>query len=404
MPQRNIWLRLQDRAEQEKSHLARHGRLARLADNPGEIVIFYAKTIEWLTRKLSRQQEILTALQAEQQDSHARQQALQAGLDGLGLRLDRTAAALGEQLDRTAAQQASLADRALFLNGQIAARQLRGADRMSQLSDAEFRVFSQWGEDGIIEWLVSRLPEIPRSFVEFGVESYTEANTRFLMRHRGWRGLVMDGSQDNMTALQQDGAFWMHDLQAVASFVTAENINDLIRDHGFAGELGILSIDVDGVDYWIHEAIDCVNPAILIMEYNAVLGDLHPITVPYRPDFERSAAHHSCLYFGASLPALCRSAEARGYVLAGTNSNGVNAFFLRADLAPGVLEALDRPGASWPQRHREARGPDGALTLTRGTDKAALIADMPVYHIDRQEVLPLSALGPLYSDAWLAQM
>src|SRR6195256_5390804 len=90
-----------------------------------------------------------------------------------------------------------------------------------------------------------------------------------------------------MAALAADPVFWMHDLTARTEFVTAENIDTLIRDAGFAGPLGILSIDVDGNDYWIWQAIGSVEPAIVICEYNPIFGDTRAVTVPYDPAFLR---------------------------------------------------------------------------------------------------------------------
>lgn len=296
------------------------------------------------------------------------------------------------------------AERALNLSGQIAARQVQLLSRIERLSDAEFRVHSQWGEDGIVEWLVSRLPEIPRSFVEFGVQSYAEANTRFLMRNRGWRGLVMDGNASNVSSILASSLHWMHDLVAVHAFVTVDNINDLIVAHGFSGDLGILSIDIDGNDYRIYEAINCVNPAILILEYNAVLGDLHKITVPYAADFERSAAHYSCQYFGASFAAMRCLAEARGYQFVGTNSNGVNAFFVRSDLAGPIISAIVDVTFAWPQRHRDSRNSEGSLTYASGVEKASLIADLPVYDVEKGENVLISEFDELYSINWLQEM
>ncbi len=294
---------------------------------------------------------------------------------------------------------ASLQERQLLLSGQIAAQQVRRLERIDSLADVEFRVTSQWGEDGIIEWLCHKLPMIERSFVEFGVENYGEANTRFLLRHRGWRGLILDGNPDYMAQVRGETLHWMHDLVAHSAFVTAENIDGLIEQAGFAGELGILSVDIDGNDYWVLKAIRSVRPALIIAEFNGVLGDRHAITVPYDPTFERLKAHHSGQYFGASLPALTRLAEAKGYRFLGTNSNGVNAFFLRDDLAGPVLGAIARVVA-WPPRHRDSRGPDGALTYVRGTAKAELIKALPVQEVTTGETMPLGELFPLYSDAW----
>ena len=215
----------------------------------------------------------------------------------------------------------------MLLQGAQAAFAVRQMNKLSSLGDAEFKVFSQFGEDGIIEWLISRLSDIPRSFVEFGVEDYTESNTRFLLRNRNWRGLVMDGSAANIDRVRGYHSFWKHDLTAVAAFIDRDNINGLIADNNFGGQLGVLSIDLDGNDYWIWETTAAVSPWIVIVEYNAVLGDVQPITIPYDSSFIRGHAHRSNLYFGSSIKALEHLGEVRGYSLVGTNRAGHNAFF-----------------------------------------------------------------------------
>ncbi len=295
----------------------------------------------------------------------------------------------------------ALLERQLLLSGQIASQNVRRMERVGTLADVEFRVTSQWGEDGIIEWLCHKLPGIDRSFVEFGVENYGEANTRFLLQNRGWRGLIIDGSAAHMAHVRSEALHWMFDLVAVDSFVTAENINDLIERNGFAGELGILSVDIDGNDYWVLKAIDCVRPAILITEFNGVFGDLHGITVPYEPDFERLAAHHSGQYFGASIKAMIELAEDKGFRFLGTNSNGVNAFFVRDDLAPPLLELIQEVKA-WPPRHRDSRDAQGQLSFTRGRTKARLIEEMPVERVGQEGsgMVLVRDLQPLYSEAW----
>jgi hypothetical protein len=288
-------------------------------------------------------------------------------------------------------------DRSLLLQGRIAAMQIATRQRVGSLADVEFRVSSQWGEDGIIEWLCQKIPDISRSFVEFGVENFSEANTRFLIENRGWRGLVMDGNDEHMRYLRGLALHWRHDLTAVAAFITAENINALITGHGFAGELGILSVDIDGNDYWVLDAIDCVNPAILICEINGVFGDLRPITVPSRPDFQRMEGHYSGQYFGCSVAAVRMLCERRGYRFIGTNSTGVNAFFVRNDVAGPVLDALEDVRV-WPPRHRDSRDIDGQMDFARGIQRRDLIVDLPVVDLRSGELVALHDMYPLYSD------
>ncbi|MFO1183208.1 MAG: hypothetical protein U1E56_00310 [Bauldia sp.] len=285
----------------------------------------------------------------------------------------------------------------------MAARQVRELGNLQTLADAEFQVFSQWGEDGIIEWLVHHASDVPESFIEFGVGDYREANTRFLLATRNWRGLVIEASDADVARIKSDAVSWRHDLTAVSSFITRSNIGQLIRSYGFGGELGILSIDIDGNDYWVWEAIDCVRPWLVIAEYNAVFGDLLPITVPPDDGFIRQRAHYSNLYYGASIAALCRLGEAKGYALLGTNRAGNNAFFVRNDRRSAVADRIaDRRPR--PSRFREARDRQGRLTLLGGTDRLAQIRECPVVNVASGETLPIGQAGALYSERWLSMM
>jgi hypothetical protein len=119
------------------------------------------------------------------------------------------------------------------------------------LKDAEFRVSSQFGDDGIIQYLLHHLRMDTDTFIDFGVENYRESNTRFLLENNNWRGLVIDGSQANIDFIRSEDIYWRHDLTAVCSFITAENINQIFEEHGFTGEIGILSIDIDGNDWHV---------------------------------------------------------------------------------------------------------------------------------------------------------
>ena len=168
----------------------------------------------------------------------------------------------------------------------------------------EFKVFSQSGEDGVIQWLIKNIQVSSERFIEFGVQNYTEANTRFLLMHDNWSGLIMDGSKENIDYARHDNVCWMHDLTPVHAFITAENINELIRENGFSGDIGILSVDIDGMDYWVWRAIDCITPDIVICEYNSRFGGERAVTLPYDASFYRTKAHYSNLYFGASIRAM----------------------------------------------------------------------------------------------------
>lgn len=267
-----------------------------------------------------------------------------------------------------------------FLVGQLHAARVASLTDVSELREVEFGVYSQWGEDGILTWLVSRIPIVNEFFVEFGVEDYRESNTRFLLRRLNWSGLLMDSSARNISRIRADRLFEHHELTAVQALVTAENVNELIAGSGATGDIGVLSIDVDGNDYWIWRAIDVISPRIVVCEYNAVFGDVHAVTVPYDPGFDRIDAHYSKLFFGASLPALRDLATEKGYVFLGCNSAGVNAFFVRRDCADPV-ERLASSARYVESRFRESQSAGGERTFLSGRDRAAEIADCVVYDV-----------------------
>jgi hypothetical protein len=304
-------------------------------------------------------------------------------------------------LEASLAPLRRLAERQIILQAQAAAKTNRARARLDALHSVEFCAFSQWGEDGIIDWLVGRLPRISRSFIEFGVQDYRESNTRLLIQTHNWRGLVLDGSAGHIADIQGQDLYWRHDLTATCAFIDCDNINDLIKVAGFEGPVGLLSIDVDGNDYWIWQAIDVVSPAIVVCEYNAVLGDRFALTVPYRADFLRSSAHTSNLYFGASIKALIALARRKGYEFVGTTSTGCNAFFVRGDLAPTILGVL---GAIWayPSAVREARDSAGNLTFTGGAARKEIIAHLPLVNIETDTETTLAACGEIYSPEWAA--
>jgi hypothetical protein len=147
--------------------------------------------------------------------------------------------------------------------GRVELRQLAAQDA-DDLQANEFQVYSQWGEDGIIQHLIRRVPIARKLFVEIGVESYVEANTRFLAEHDLWAGLLIEADAEQVAAIRRDPIYWACNLKAVNAFVTRDNIDALLADNGVMGDIGLLSIDVDGNDYWVWEAIGAIRPRIVI--------------------------------------------------------------------------------------------------------------------------------------------
>lgn len=262
-----------------------------------------------------------------------------------------------------------------------------------KLAQAEFKVFSQFGDDGIIDYLISKLNVTERRFVEFGVESYQESNTRFLLLHRNWSGLIMDGGAENIEFIKRQEMYWRHDLTAVCAFIDVDNINKLIEESGFGGRIGLLSVDIDGNDYWVWRAINVCNPAIVVSEYNSTFGPEACVTVPYAPDFQRTKAHYSNLYWGASLAALHKLAQEKGYSFVGCNNAGNNAYFVRNDLmAAAGMKALTPREGFVAARFRESRDSDGTLTFAPPEQRKDIIGDCQVFDVGDLKMVPVKQL------------
>jgi len=212
-----------------------------------------------------------------------------------------------------------------------------------------------------------------------------EANTRFLLVNNNWSGLVMDYSKINIKRLQTEDIYWKYNLKAVSAFVTKDNINSLLEDNGFTGEIGLLHIDIDGNDYWIWKEINVISPIIVIVEYNSIFGINNPWTIPYSENFNRTSAHYSSLYFGSSILSLCDLGEAKGYYFIGSNSNGNNAYFIRKDKIKELIPLSAEEGYV-KSMFRESRNMEGKLTYLSGNERLNEIEDMDVYNTLSEQI------------------
>ena len=202
--------------------------------------------------------------------------------------------------------------------GRAEIARLASGPALPRVRDYGVRIFSQWDEDGIIAYLLDQLPPVPRTFVEFGVGDYRESNTRFLIRQGDWAGVIIEADPASCARIKRLEEMWRYDLRLVEAFISAESINELIGSAGCAGEIGLLSIDVDGNDYWIWQAITVITPAIVVIEFNGRFGGERRVSIPYDPSFRRMSAHTSGIYFGASLPALVALGQEKGYDYVGS--------------------------------------------------------------------------------------
>lgn len=222
----------------------------------------------------------------------------------------------------------------------------------NEFNQHEMKVYSQNGEDGLLLHIFDCIGAESRTFVEFGFGDGRECNAANLAIHFGWRGLLMDCDPDKVA---QARAYYARMLggeadrvRIVEAAVTRENINALLQEHAPGREIDLLSVDIDGNDYWVWEALSAVEPRVAVVEYNAAYGTERAISVQYDPTFQRWKKHPSGHYMGASLAALARLGERKGMRLVGCNSHGVNAFFVRQGLAEDALPARSPAEAYYP--------------------------------------------------------
>ena len=266
----------------------------------------------------------------------------------------------------------------LMLNAQIIANNKWGGEEENKemqkelfIEDFEFSIYSQNGEDGILDFLITYLnldspkSPYPKAFIEFGVQNYLESNTRFLLKKRNWKGLILDSSFENINYIKNDEIYWRFDIEAKEKFITKNNINQIINSYLESKKIdnvALLSIDIDGVDYFIWEEIEIV-PAIVVIEYNALFG-IQSICIPYRDDFDRFKSHHSGLYFGASIEALIQLAAKKQYKFVGADSSGTNLFFIHNSFKEKIKFIKTHPLKDYCTRHnvRQSRDKYGNLT------------------------------------------
>ena len=215
----------------------------------------------------------------------------------------------------------------------------RKFDDPSHLDRFGYKVYSQNDEDGIIQEIFTRIGTTNKIFVEFGVQDGLESNCHFLL-FNGWQGLWIDGDENNFKRLQEYFSKPLLDKQLTAlnAFITIDNINKLIGEYGrINGEIDLLSIDIDGNDYWIWEKLTCIQPRVVIIEYNAKFPPPCEWVMEYDPKHIWNGSDNH----GASLKSLELLGRQLGYSLVGTNVNGVNAFFVKKELSRDLFAKPD---------------------------------------------------------------
>lgn len=228
--------------------------------------------------------------------------------------------------------------------------------------DAGFRVQSQHEEDGILLLIFSLIGTTNRRCVEICAGDGIECNTANLIINHRWIGLLCDGNETNVEKAKRfyltnpDTKYWPPTI--VKEWITKGNVNKVIQENGFTGEIDLFSLDIDGIDYWLWKEISCISPRVVVLEFNHLWGPDVSVTVPYRDDFVAEFTQYGSDYAGASLKAFVKLNKKKGYRLVGTNAIATNAFFVRNDIPCDWLPEIevstcfDHPRAQFGMKHR----------------------------------------------------
>lgn len=216
----------------------------------------------------------------------------------------------------------------------------RGGE-LPEFADVEFRTYSQNGEDGILLYVFSLLGTTNRQVIEICAGDGYECNAANLLINHGWHGLLVDGDADYVAKGRQFYAScrntWIAPPIFVEQWITAENVEATVARERFGGSIDLLSLDLDGNDYWIWKALECVTPRVVVIEFNNACGPESSMTIAYQPEFRLNFSDPRPYRCGASLTALAKLGRAKGYRLVGTDAHGVNAFFVRNGLGESLL-------------------------------------------------------------------
>lgn len=282
-----------------------------------------------------------------------------------------------------------------FLLGQSAILSSRSASHnFKELWDAEVKVYSQWGEDGILDYICEAIGISKPNVIEIGSGNFIECNSRFLAESRNANIIAVDGRNDLTDTVKTSSVFWKSCIIPLVDWITPSKINSIIQlGESRFGKIDIFSIDLDGNDYWILKEANLNQIDIVVLEYNPLFGAIKEVTVPRDDEFNRYKKHFSGLYYGASLKAYINLLSNKNFSFIGTNRVGSNAFFIKSNLldnfkisTPSNLEKY----VDW--RIRESRDISGRLSYLSGKDRLEIIKELPLIELTTQSEVNVASL------------
>ena len=269
--------------------------------------------------------------------------------------------------------------------------------KIKTFSETGYKVFSQNGEDGFIDYLLFSLNITKPKFVEIGIGTYKECNTRFLFERIAPEGLVIDYIEDLEKKIKKNIRFWKGDRTVINQLVDPDNIITILEKNNFHTGTDLFSLDIDGIDYWILDKLPENFSKICVIEYNSVFGDELEITIPNKKNFTRKEYHFSHLCYGVSLKALIKKMSEKGFIFVGSNELNNNAFFVQKKYQNNLN--IDLPDTSYLKKFtnsniRESRDRNGNLNYLRKEERLKAIENCEVIDLSspKKEIIKIKDL------------
>ena len=269
-------------------------------------------------------------------------------------------------------------------------------EKINDIDQTNYKVFSQNGEDGIIQYLIKTLKLNHIKFVEIGTEDYTESNTRYIFETMSCEGLIIDPLKNLQTLVRKNSIkLWKNNLKIINDFATPENINSLLDNNNFQNDIDLFSLDIDGIDYWIIKKLKRNISKIFVAEYNPYFGPELEITVPNIKNFDRTSYHYSNLCWGVSLKSLIKIMVEKNYTFIGSNDLRNNAFFIANNYIhkikikkPKIENLLEFTNATY----RESRDKNGNLSFIEPKKILHEIKDCEVIDLKSNKLVKIREL------------
>jgi len=252
---------------------------------------------------------------------------------------------------------------------------------VKKLSDVDYKIFSQNGEDGILDYLIHQLNLEKPKFIEIGVGDYTEANTRFIFERCSPKGTIVDCIENLEDKVKKNLKLWKGELKIINKIVNSKNIIEIMQESNCSSDLDIFSLDIDGIDYWIIDKLPKNFSKIVVLEYNSTFGNEIEVTIPNIENFDRTKYHYSNLCFGMSFQAAIKLMEKKNFYYIGTNLFNNNIFFISKKFSKEkyfknlVIGKSEYNGDAF---FRESRDKDGNLNYLSGKKKLREISECKV--------------------------